>query len=107
MSMMSIRVQRDSVCAGDDIEAPHKYEFEIKETCTLKDLFKHIERVNYLPKVMGKNHQWLAQVEGVVVARFKGNRKKPMRALNLKTRLINLSANANIRLTFKYVSAET
>ena len=35
---MKIRVNRDSVCMGDDV-LPHEIEFEIPEDMTVKDFF--------------------------------------------------------------------
>ena len=38
---MKIRVNRDSVCMGDDV-LPHEIEFEIPEDMTVKEFFDFI-----------------------------------------------------------------
>ena len=45
---MKIRVDRDSVCIGDDV-LPHETEFEIPEDMTVKEFFDFLEKERYLP----------------------------------------------------------
>ncbi len=47
---MKIRVDRDSVCIGDDV-LPHETEFEISEDMTVKEFFDFLEKERYLPSV--------------------------------------------------------
>lgn len=54
---MKIRVDRDSVCMGDDV-LPHETEFEIPEDMTVKEFFDFLERERYLPSVQGNNVAW-------------------------------------------------
>ncbi len=48
---MQVTITRGSVCADDDIRAPHTENLEFDEDAVLCDLFKKI--VNYLPTVAG------------------------------------------------------
>ena len=54
---MKIRVDRDSVCIGDDV-LPHETEFEISEDMTVKEFFDFLEKERYLPSVQGNNVAW-------------------------------------------------
>ena len=54
---MKIRVDRESVCMGDDV-VPHETEFEIPEDMTVKEFFDFLERERYLPSVQGNNVAW-------------------------------------------------
>ena len=54
---MKIRVNRDSVCMGDDV-LPHETEFEIPEDMTVKEFFDFLEKERYLPSVQGNNVAW-------------------------------------------------
>ena len=54
---MKIRVDRDSVCMGDDV-LPHETEFDVPEDMTVKDFFGFLERERYLPSVQGNNVAW-------------------------------------------------
>mgnify|MGYP000877603392 FL=1 len=54
---MKIRVDRDSVCMGDDVLS-HETEFEIPEDMTVKEFFDFLEKKCYLPSVQGNNVAW-------------------------------------------------
>ena len=54
---MKIRVDRDSVCMGDDV-LPHEVEFEVPDDMTVKDFFGFLEKERYLPSVQGNNVAW-------------------------------------------------
>ena len=54
---MKIRVDRESVCMGDDV-LPHETEFEIPEDMTVKEFFDFLEKERYLPSVQGNNVVW-------------------------------------------------
>ena len=54
---MKIRVDRDSVCMGDDV-LPHETEFDVPEDMTVKDFFDFLEKEGYLPSIQGNNVAW-------------------------------------------------
>ena len=54
---MKIRVDRDSVCMGDDVLS-HEIEFDVPEDMTVKDFFGFLEKERYLPSVQGNNVAW-------------------------------------------------
>ena len=54
---MKIRVDRDSVCMGDDVLS-HEIEFDVSEDMTVKDFFGFLEKERYLPSIQGNNVAW-------------------------------------------------
>jgi hypothetical protein len=64
----TIILTRDSVCAGDDADAPHERRVELG---TLLDAVALAEQLaaNYLPHVAGNGHSWDCVVNGRSIAR--------------------------------------
>lgn len=55
---MYLEVTRDSVCAGDDINAPHLVKFRNIEKKSLNDLFEFLN-MKYLPRNVQGGTFWL------------------------------------------------
>ena len=58
---------RDSVCAGDDCDAPHKKTVEVYSFVDPKVFTKEISS-GYLPSVAGIGHSWTCVLNGVKMA---------------------------------------
>lgn len=54
----TITITRDSVAAGDDVDAPHMLIVETEPTDTVKSVLGNILRLNYLPKISGGDATW-------------------------------------------------
>lgn len=107
MNEYIIKVERDSVCMGDDIDAPHEYKFNLREDATLNALFEHLTNKNYLASVAGKNHSWEATINNNVVAVFLGNNKVPKSSATLATQISKYVINGIVDVYFIYNSAAT
>ena len=107
MNMILINVERDSVCMGDDVDAPHAYKFKLAEEATLTDIFSHLEKKRYLAGVAGKNHSWDALANGKKVAHFKGNNQAPENSGLLGNPVSKLAKDGQLKLEFIYNSATT
>jgi hypothetical protein len=107
MDKVLVKVRRESVCAGDDINAPHEYNFSIHEESTLNELFGHLARKKYLANVSGSNHSWEATIEGEKVAFFKGNNTEPQPSIILNSPVSKYAKNSQVYVSFKYNSANT
>jgi len=107
MNEYLITVERDSVCMGDNIDAPHEYIFNMPEDATLNNLFEHLAKENYLASVAGKNHSWEATVNDKVIALFRGNIKTPVPSNFLATQISKFAKNGKMNVNFKYNSATT
>ncbi len=105
MSALTINVTRDSVAAGDDIDAPHTYAFEMDAAVTLGEVFDHLATRRYLASVGGRGHSWVARIRGEVVAEFKANRHQPASTNLLKKPLSQWSVEGQLEMHFIYLSA--
>ena len=56
-SIKTITLTRESVSAGDDVNAPHKMKIEIKTDWKINEIIEHIVELGYLPKIIG-NATW-------------------------------------------------
>ena len=55
---MRITIKRDSVCAGDDA-SDRCQSFELPEYATAKELFRHLKKTRFFPRVAGNNAVWV------------------------------------------------
>ena len=71
--MIKFIVTRDSVCAGDDIDAPHEVIHEHKGDIEKIDLVNYICRKTV--DTDSPENTWVCLWNGVIVAEFKRGRK--------------------------------
>ena len=57
---MSLIVWRDSVCAGDDCDAPHELKLTVRDD-TLHDVVNELMRKRYLASVEGGKATWILE----------------------------------------------
>lgn len=107
MNECLIKVQRDSVCMGDDVDAPHSYSFALPCDATLSELFEHLAIKRYLASVAGKNHTWEAVIGKKFVALFRGNNKNPEASFTLRNKVSKYANEGVLNVHFKYNSATT
>src|SRR5690606_32178176 len=58
LNMKKIKLTRESVAMGDDIDAPHFLEIDIEPNWTITEILKYISNINYLPKISGGRATW-------------------------------------------------
>lgn len=107
MDKLKIQVTRDSVCMGDDIDAPLSYTFSSESSSTLTDLYSHLAHKNYLASVAGLNHKWSAIINAKTVAIFNGNNKNPEPNETLSLPIAQYANQGNVKIKFKYHSSAT
>jgi hypothetical protein len=66
---MKIIVTRDSVAAGDDVDAPHRLEFDVPSEQPLLEILRTVSQLNYLPSILGGKATWSA-ASGLPLAVF-------------------------------------
>lgn len=66
---LKIRLTRDSVCTGDDIDAPHEKTVTTHSFIDPVQLASHLAS-GYLPTVSGVGHSWDCVLNGKVIARI-------------------------------------
>ena len=64
---MHIELTRDSVCAGDDMDAPHKTIIAMNSITETIALVTKISQ-KYLPNIAGQNHHWECLLNGKIIA---------------------------------------
>ena len=55
---MEIKIDRESVCMGDDCE-DHSKIYQFEDNATYEDLFEKLKNDNYFPSVSGNNVVWV------------------------------------------------
>jgi hypothetical protein len=58
MNNKTLIITRDSVAAGDDVDAPHEMLLEFDENEKVEKIIKTILKSNYLPKIYGGKATW-------------------------------------------------
>ncbi len=64
---ISVDMTRDSVCAGDDCDAPHEKKTEVHSFLDPVAFAREIS-VGYLPSVAGVGHTWTCVLNDVEIA---------------------------------------
>jgi hypothetical protein len=70
---LAVIMTRDSVCAGDDCDAPHEKEMEVYSFVD-PEAFAKAASEGYLPLVAGMGHSWTCLLNGVKIAEIKESR---------------------------------
>lgn len=102
-----VEVTRDSVCMGDDVDAPHFLRLALPATVTLKDVFLMLAEKHYLPGIAGQHHYWEAWSAGKLLASFTGNSATPEHSACLIEKLAEHATDGKFGIEFKYYSATT
>jgi hypothetical protein len=74
--MVGIKLTRDSVCAGDDVDAPHE---RIVKAHSFTDPIAFTLELSsdYLPKVSGTGHFWVTLLNGSKISTIQTDAIKP------------------------------
>jgi len=67
---IEIILTRDSVCAGDDCDAPHEKKITIPSFTSSEALAKEASK-GYLPSVAGVGHSWVCRLNEIKIAEIK------------------------------------
>jgi len=99
---MKLYVTRESVCAGDDVDAPHQITLSVPDKYTLEDIARAIQRAGYLPTIQGGKATW-SVVSGVPIAVMAQQWSEPkmLTSLDLVRKELDLSGST-IRVHVNY-----
>src|SRR3954466_3325710 len=75
--MISVAMTRDSVCAGDDGDAPHAMTTEVDSSLD-PAAFANTTSTGYLASVRGVGHTWTCVLNGVSIAEIGVNAIRPL-----------------------------
>jgi len=65
--MPFVTVTRDSVCAGDDVDAPHRQRIWVSETTDPETLLQTVLTGYPLPCIAGGKATWVCKVDGTPI----------------------------------------
>ena len=68
LSMIDFEVTRDSVCMGDDVDAPHYAKLSLESNLPLKELVTTILNKYQLASVASPKVYWICKINGIHVA---------------------------------------
>ena len=106
MSGIQVIVQRDSVCAGDDVTAPNEIRFWLSDDAKIKEIFSELTAKGYLPTIAGFNERWSAKVNGIEVCTFNKNIGKPDYVIQSESQISSLNSfDGTARVFLTYYSA--
>lgn len=66
--MNSVRITRDSVCAGDDLDPPHERSLHLDAGEGVRELVEFVAGSGYLASIAGGKATWVAVADGTPVA---------------------------------------
>jgi hypothetical protein len=99
----ALNVERDSVCAGDDIDAPHAQRFAFQVKDTLAEALSAIVETRYLASIPGGNATWIVEAAGKPVAVVAQQWKSPNFLIDPTTLVAEcISPEAPRGLFFRY-----
>ena len=93
---ITIELTRDSVCAGDDIDAPHGKNMSLNSIMDTEEFVARVSR-KYLPAIEGKNHRWECFMNGRIIATIEKNKIIP--------KISDIKYMRDNKIHFKYYSA--
>ena len=98
-----LKVERDSVCAGDDIAAPHEKRFSVAATDTLHDLIMAVISSGYLARITGGQATWIVESADVPLAVVAQQWTSPMFLVDRDTLAVDtIRLQARCPLFFRY-----
>ena len=74
---IAVTETRDSVCAGDDCDAPHEKKIEVLSFLD-PEAFANATAYGYLPSVAGVGHSWTCVLNGSKIAEISGSGTRPL-----------------------------
>jgi len=95
---MIFTVTRDSVCAADDVDAPHKKRILIVKAGSERELIESVLKKYPLPQIAGNQATWVVERNERKVAVIAQQWNKP--------RLLEEKRNKGSQIHFKYLSQE-
>lgn len=76
--MQKIKLTRESVAMGDDVDAPHFFEIEIQPNWTILEILNRIVKLNYLPQIYGGKATWSVAINEPIAILSQENFENPL-----------------------------
>jgi hypothetical protein len=75
---LTVALTRDSVCAADDIDAPHEKRFSIPVKAALSELYEAVSGQDYLARIAGGDATWVLKIGTENIAVLAQQWRRPM-----------------------------
>ncbi|OWA37478.1 hypothetical protein B9G55_05335 [Saccharibacillus sp. O16] len=101
---MIIRLERDSVCMGDDCTAPNAASLEIADAARLPELIGQIRKMYYLASIYGGKATWVLYQEQKPLAVVAQQWEEAKYLIDPGTRLFELfsgAASGDLRFAYR------
>lgn len=59
--LLILSIERDSVCAGDDVDAPHEARIAVRKESSLAAVLRVIQKRSYLAGIAGGRATWIVE----------------------------------------------
>lgn len=60
---LTLIIERDSVCMGDDCDAPHRVSIQVPSESTLAQVLEIIQSRSYLAQIQGGRATWIVEAD--------------------------------------------
>ncbi len=102
-SDMKAYFTRDSVCAGDDGDAPHAREIDLPEAAGVDEQIKQVIAAARLPTISGGKATWsLSSIHPLAVVAEQWPQAKLIHQISPKLADLDVDKNGTLRLHFSY-----
>lgn len=99
---LNLIIERDSVCAGDDCDAPHRVSIQVPSESTLAQVLDVIQSRGYLAQITGGRATWIVEADRPLAVMAQ-QWKTPKFLIASETRIAACQTNDGSRsLFFRY-----
>lgn len=99
----SLVVWRDSVAAGDDIDAPHEIKLPVEESASVAHVIVKVTSTSYLPNISGGRATWIVEAGSQPIAVLAQQWSEPRYLVHAAQPIDQLVGNAaRCHIYFKY-----
>lgn len=99
----SLVVWRDSVAAGDDIDAPHEIKIPVEESASVADVVAKVISTRYLPRISGGRATWIVEASSQPIAVLTQQWSEPRYIVHATHPMATLVGNSGCcHMYFKY-----
>lgn len=106
LNPIHIILDRDSVCAGDDVYS-HSAEFDMDSGATITDLLKKVRKIGFLALIQGGKATWVISDTRTEIAVIAQQWSSPKFLIDENTEICDLNMNGDaVKFYFKYFTQQ-
>ena len=106
LNPIHIILDRDSVCAGDDVYS-HNAEFDMDSGATITDLLKKVRKIGFLALIQGGKATWVISDTRTEIAIIAQQWSSPKFLIDENTEICDLNMDGDaVKFYFKYYTQQ-